>query len=201
MGFFHYIRETFQFTMENLFDIVLVTLAWLALLIPVITIPGATVAVYYFARQGLLQEEAHFRDFVDGLQKHFWKGWKIVLPYALLIALLTLSIASYLASEQPAIRILASVPMAAFSLLLILGNYVFVFFVKEDGALWPAIKKAFLLTASNLPFSLALLALTLLYFLGLSVTRIGLAIVYFGPVAVFQSKAVQHLLAAHGLEF
>ena len=91
--------------------------------------------------------------------------------------------------------------MAIFTLLLILQSYAFVFFVRENGALWTSVKRAFLLVASHIFFSLALLLLTLLYFLGLYVTRIGLAIIFVGPVAVMQTKAVQHLLTAGGIEF
>ena len=44
---FSLIRETFSFIMANLFDITLVSLAWLALQLPVVTAPAATVAVYH----------------------------------------------------------------------------------------------------------------------------------------------------------
>jgi uncharacterized membrane protein YesL len=201
MSFFHFVRETFQFIMENLLDILVVTLAWLVLLMPVITMPGATMALFHFARQGCLRGNTQLRDFVDGLKRYFWRGWLIVMPFALLILLLAYDIAFFLSSEQPTLRLLASVPMAIFSLLLILQSYAFVFFVRENGALWTSVKRAFLLVASHIFFSLALLLLMLLYFLGLYVTRIGLAIIFVGPVAVVQTKAVQHLLTAGGIEF
>ena len=198
---FFFVRETFLFILANLFDITLASVAWLLLQLPIITGPGATVALFYFARQAVLQDEAQFRDLIQGLKKFLWKGWLIVLPYALLLLLLGYDIAFFLAPEQPTARLWASVPMAVLSLLLILQSYVFVFFVRENGALRAAVKKAFLLATSNLVFTMALLLFTLLYFLALYATRIGLAIIFVGPVAVMQSKAVQHLLARHGIEF
>ncbi len=201
MSFFHFIRESFQFIMQNLFHITLVTLAWLVLLFPVVTIPGATVAVFYFARQAWLQDEARFQDFITGLKRFFWKGWLIVLPYALLEFLLVCDIAYFSGSEQPATRLWASIPMAILSVLLIAQSYAFVLFVKENGALWAAVRKSFLLAASNLVFSLALLLLTLLYFLALYATKIGLAILFVGPVAIYQTRAVQQLMTRHGVEF
>ena len=54
---FSFIRDTFSFIIFNLFDITLVTLAWLGLQLPVITSPAATVAVYHFARQAVLQDD------------------------------------------------------------------------------------------------------------------------------------------------
>ena len=200
MSFFHFMRESFQFEMENLLQIVLVTLAWLLLALPLVTLPGATVAVYYFARQAWLNDQASLRDFAQGLRKYVWKSWVIVAPYVLLLFVLTYSTAFYLAQEEPAMRLWASVPMAAFSLLMLIQSYAFVFFVKEDGVLWLAVKRAFLLVASHLLFSMGLMLLTLLYFLGLYATRIGLAMLFVGPVAVLQTSAVRHLLARYKIE-
>jgi hypothetical protein len=201
MGFFQFIRETFQFEMENLLQILLVTLAWLLLALPVISLPGATLAVYYFARQAWLNGEANVRDLGEGLRRYLWKGWLLVLPSGVLLFVLTYSIAFYVASGEAAMRLWASIPMAAFSLLLLLQNYLFVFFVRENGRLWPALRKSFLLLGANLPFSLALMMLTLLWFLGLYATKIGLALLFVGPVAVMQTRAVQCLLGEHKIEF
>ena len=119
----------------------------------------------------------------------------------LLVLVLAYDIVFFLAQDQPINRLWASIPMALLSFLLVMQNYVFVFFVREDGALWTSLKRAFLLAISNPIFTFGLLPLTLLYFLALYVTKIGLAIVFVGPVAVLQSKAVQQLLASRGVEF
>jgi uncharacterized membrane protein YesL len=197
---FSLIRETLSFIMANLFDITLVSLAWLALQLPVVTGPAATVALYHFARQAVLQDEAQFKDFPQGLRKYFWKGWLIVLPYVLLLLLIGYDIAFFLSAEQPASRLWASAPMAVLSIVLVAQSYVFVFFVRESGAVRLAVKRALLLAAAHLVFTMALLLLTLLLFLGLYVTKIGLALVFVGPVAVLQTKAVQYLLKKRGIE-
>jgi len=201
MQLFHLVRETFVFVMANLFDITLVTVAWLLLQLPIITAPAATVALFYFARQALLQDEAQFKDLIQGMRRFFWKSWLVVLPLVLLVLVLAYDIVFFLAQDQPINRLWASIPMAVFSFLLVMQNYVFVFFVREDGALRASLKRAFLLAISNPVFTFALMLLTLLYFLALYVTKIGLAIVFVGPVAVLQSKAVQQLLASRGVEF
>lgn len=198
---FYFVRESFLFIMANLFDITLVTIAWLLLQLPIITSPGATVALYHFARQALLQDEAQFRDFVQGLRKYFWKGWLIVLPYALVAIVLGYDIPFFLSADQSQAKLLASIPMAVFSLLLLVQTYVFAFFVRENGALWPSIKKAFLLAISDIVFTVALTLFVILYFVALYATRIGLVILFVGPVAVLQSKAVQYLLTKRGIEF
>jgi len=201
MQLFHFVRETFLFVMENLFDITLVTVAWLLLLLPIVTAPGATVALFYFARQALLRGEAQFKDFGQGLRRYLWTGWLIMVPQVLLVLMLAYDIVFFLAQDQAINRLWASIPMAVFGFLLVMQNYVFVFFVREDGALWTSIRRAFLLAVSNPVFTFELLLLTLLYFLALYMTKIGLLIVFAGPVAVVQSKAVQHLLARRGIEF
>ena len=201
MRLFHLLRETFQFVMQNLYEITLVTVAWLLLQLPVITGPGATLGVYYFARHALLQDDAQFRDFVQGFRQYFWRSWLIVVPELLLILLLTYDVVFFLSREEPIARLWASIPMAVFSFLLVLQNYVLVFFVRERGELWTSLKRATLLALTNPLYTFVLLLLTLLYFAGLYATRVGLALVFVGPVAVLQTKAVQQLLAAQGVEF
>lgn len=198
---FFFIRETFLFIMANLFDITLVTLAWLLLQLPLVTAPGATVALFYFARQAVLQDEALFKDFVAGLKQYFWKSWLIVLPCSLLFFLIGFDIAFFLSMEQPNARLWASVPMALFFVLLVTQAYVLVFFIRENGAVWPAAKKAFLLAVAHPVFTVAMLLMTLVYFLILYATRIGLAIIFVGPVAVLQTKAVRYLLSKRDIEF
>lgn len=198
---FYLVRETFLFIMANLFDITSVSIAWLLLQLPVITGPGATVAIYHFARQALLQDEALFKDFIQGLRQYFWKSWLIVLPYVLVILVLVYDMLFFLSVEQSQARLLASIPMAVFSFLLLTQTYVFAFFVRENGAFWPSIKGAFLLAVSEMPFTIVLMLLTFLYFIGLYVTRIGLAILFVGPVAILQSKAMQYLLAERDIPF
>jgi len=198
---FHLLRETFQFVMANLFDITLTTVAWLLLQLPIVTAPAATVGVYYFARQALLQDEAQFRDFVQGLKLYFWRSWLIALPELLLVALLAYDVYFFLSQEEPIGQLWASIPMAALGFLLVLQNYVLVFFVRENGALWTSLKRATLLALTNPLHTFAVLLLTLLYFAGLYATRVGLALVFVGPVAVLQSKTVQQLLERQGVEF
>jgi uncharacterized membrane protein YesL len=197
---FHLLRETFRFVMQNLYDITLTTVAWLLLQLPIITGPAATVAVYHFARQALLQNDAQFRDFLQGLRRYFWRSWLIVVPELLLVLLLAYDVMFFLSREEPLNRLWASIPMAVFSFLLVLQNYVFVFFVRERGALWTSLKRATLLALTNPVYTFVVLLLTLLYLAGLYATRIGLALVFVGPVAVLQTKAVQQLLAAQGVE-
>ncbi len=198
---YSFIRDTFSFIMFNLFDITLVTLAWLALQIPVITAPAATVAVYHFARQAVLQDEAHFKDFLYGVRKYFWKGWLIVLPLVLFLLVIGYDIVFFLSAEQPTSRLWAAVPMAVLSIVLIAQSYVFAFFVRENGALRLAVKRAFLLAVAEPLFTMAVLLITVLLFLGLYATRIGLALVFVGPVAVLQTKGVQYLLKKREIEF
>ncbi|MGC8787694.1 MAG: hypothetical protein ACP5Q1_09755 [Anaerolineae bacterium] len=57
------------------------------------------------------------------------------------------------------------------------------------------------MAVSEMPFTIGLMLFTFLYLMGLYVTRIGLAILFVGPVAILQSKAVQYLLAKRGIPF
>jgi uncharacterized membrane protein YesL len=197
---FHLLRETFQFVMHNLYDITLTTVAWLLLQLPIVTGPAATIGVYCFARQALLQNDAQFSDFAQGLREYFWRSWLIVVPELLLVLLLAYDVWFFLSQEEPVNRLWASIPMAVLGFLLVVQNYVFVFFVREHGVLWTSLKRAILLALTNPLHTFVVGLLTMLYFVGLYATKIGLALVFVGPVAVLQTKVVQHLLAERGVD-
>jgi len=96
---------------------------------------------------------------------------------------------------------LASVPAAVAGLMLFLSSYIFVFFVRENGAVMSSIRWSFRLVAAEPLPTLAMLLATLLYFLLLAMIRIGPVLLFVGPVAVAQSMAVRYFLIRRGLEF
>ena len=63
-----FLRDAAGFILRNLFEVTVVSVAWLVLQLPILTGPGATVAVYQFARQAVLQDEARLSDFWRGLR-------------------------------------------------------------------------------------------------------------------------------------
>lgn len=195
------LRDSVGFILRNLFEASVVSVAWLVLQLPVVTGPGATVALYYFARQAVLQDEARLSDFWRGLKFYFFRAWLIVAPFLLVLFVLGYDILFFLSGDRPFARVWASVPMAVLSVLLVTQSYVFVLFARGDGGVLATIRKAYVLAMSNLLFTMTLLLVTLIYFLGLYVTRIGLALLFVGPVALLQTKGVQLLLTRKGIEF
>jgi len=196
-----FLRDSVGFILRNLFEAAVVSLAWLVLQLPIVTGPGATVALYHFARQAVLQDEARLVDFWRGLKLYVLRGWLIVAPFLLVLFVLGYDISFFLSGDRPFARIWASVPIAALSVLLVTQSYVLALYVRGDGGVLATIRKAYLLAMSNLLFTMTLLLVTLLYFLGLYVTRIGLALLFVGPVALLQTKGVQLLLTRKGIEF
>ena len=196
-----FLRDSAGFILRNLFEATIVSIAWLVLQLPVLTGPAATAALYHFARQAVLQDEARLSDFGRGLKLYVFRGWLIVAPFLLVLLVLGYDIAFFLSGDRPLARIWAAVPMAVLSVLLITQSYVLVLFVRDNGGVLASIRKAYLLAMSNLLFTMTLLLVILLYFLGLFVTRIGLALLFVGPVALLQTKAVHMLLTSKGIEF
>lgn len=196
-----FLRDSVGFILRNLFEAAVVSLAWLVLQLPIVTGPGATVALYHFARQAVLQDEARLSDYWRGLKVYLLRGWLIVAPFLLVLIVLGYDILFFLSGDRPLARVWASVPMAVLSTLLITQSYVLVLYVRGDGGVLATIRKAYLLAMSNLLLTMTLLMLTLLYFLALYVTRLGLVIIFVGPVALLQTKAVQLLLTRRGIEF
>ena len=196
-----FLRDAAGFILRNLFEVTVVSVAWLVLQLPILTGPGATIAVYQFARQAVLQDEARLSDFWRGLRLYLFRGWLIVAPLALVLLILGYDILFFLSGDSPLARVWASVPIAILSALLVTQSYVLVLYVQDNRGVWATIRRAYLLAMSNLLFTMTLLLVTLLYFLGLYVTRIGLALLFVGPVALLQTKAAQLLLNRKGIEF
>ncbi len=196
-----FLRDAAGFILRNLFEVTVVSVAWLVLQLPILTGPGATVAVYQFARQAVLQDEARLSDFWRGLRLYLFRGWLIVAPLALVLLILGYDILFFLSGDSPLARVWASVPIAILSALLVTQSYVLVLYVQDNRGVWATIRRAYRLAMSNLLFTMTLLLVTLLYFLGLYVTRIGLALLFVGPVALLQTKAAQLLLNRKGIEF
>lgn len=196
-----FLRDAAGFILRNLFEVTVVSVAWLVLQLPILTGPGATIAVYQFARQAVLQDEARLSDFWRGLRLYLFRGWLIVAPLALVLLVLGYDILFFLSGDSPLARVWASVPIAILSALLVTQSYVLVLYVQDNRGVWATIRRAYRLAMSNLLFTMTLLLVTLLYFLGLYVTRIGLALLFVGPVALLQTKAAQLLLNRKGIEF
>lgn len=196
-----FLRDTVGFILRNLFEATVVSVAWLVLQLPIITGPGATVALYHFARQAVLQDEARLSDFWRGLKLYLFRGWLIVAPFLLVLIVLGYDILFFLSGDRPLARVWASVPIAVLSTLLITQSYVLPLYVRQDGGVLATIRKAYLLAMSNLLFTMTMLMLTMLYLLALYVTRIGLLMLFVGPVALLQTKAVHLLLTRKRIEF
>ena len=195
------LRDYLDFLGQHLLPIILVTIAWLLLQLPIITGPAATIGLFYFARQSLLQDDARFRDFMQGIKKFFWASWLIVLPYALLAFFFAYDLAFLLVQQDRWARLLASIPAAVAGVALFLSSYVFVFFVREKGAVGASIRWSLRLVAADPLVAMALLLATLVYFLLLYMTKIGPVFLFVGPVAVAQTMVVRGFLTRRGIEF
>ena len=196
-----FLRDSVGFILRNLFEVTVVSVAWLVLQLPIVTGPGATVALYHFARQAVLQDEARLVDFWRGLKLYLFRGWLIVAPFLLVLFVLGYDILFFLSGDRPFARVWASIPMAVLSVLLVTQSYVLVLFVRDSEGVLNSSRRAYLLAMSNLLFTMTLLLVTLLYFLGLYVTRVGVVLLFVGAVALLQTKAVQLLLTRKGIEF
>jgi len=192
---FSFIRDTFSFIIFNLFDITLVTAGLAGPAGPGDhPAPAAHGGGVPFCPQAVLRMKAHFKDFVYGLRKYFWKAWLIVLPYVLFLARDRLRYPLFLSAEQPSLRLWAAVPMAVLSIVLIAAELCFCFLCAREWRGPAGGQEAFCWRQRGPFFTMGVLLITLLLFLGLYATRIGLALVFVGPVAVLQTKAVQYLL-------
>jgi|Deesub1362A_J573_1020465.scaffolds.fasta_scaffold04040_1 uncharacterized membrane protein YesL len=201
MEFSALMQESYQTISENWAMLILVSSLWTLLSMTVILAPPATAGVFYFTRKLIVEGDVGLRDFFDGVRRFFVKGW--LLGAAFLAALIVFAYDTlFLVGRQSLVlRIFAIVPFALFIALVLMGNYLFVFLIKEDGHIAKAIKKSLLLAFDNLTYTMALTVLLGIITALLVYTRFLAAAFLMGIIGVIQSHAVKQLLRKYGLKF
>jgi len=201
MKFSTLIQESYRTISENWALLVIISSLWTLLSMSVILAPPATVGVFYCVRKLIIERNAGVRDFFKGMRRFFVKGWLLGIAFLGALVIFTYDTLWLVGREAPLLKILAIVPFAFLVGLLLLGNYLFVFLVREGGHIAKAIKKSFLLAFDNLTYTVALTVLLTIITAILAYTRVLAAAFLMGIVSVTQSHAVKQLLRRYELEF
>jgi len=200
MKFSTLIQESYRTISENWALLIIISSLWTLLSLSVILAPPATVGVFYCVHKLIVQGDAGVGDFFKGVWRFFVKGWLLGMAFLGALVIFTYDTLWLVGRGTPLLRILALVPFAFLIGLLLLGNYLFVFLVREDGRIAKAIRKSFLLAFDNLTYTVALAVLSGLVMAVLIYPIIPATIILIGVVAVIQNHAVKQLLRKYDLE-
>jgi uncharacterized membrane protein YesL len=201
MKFSILIQESYRTISENWALLVIISSLWTLLSMTMILAPPATVGIFYCVRKLIIEGDAGIRDFFKGMWRFFVKAWLMGMAFLGALAIFTYDTLWLVGREAPLLKILAIVPFALLVGLLLLGNYLFVFLVREGGHIAKAIRKSFLLAFDNLTYTMALTVLLGIITALLVYTRFLAAAFLMGIIGVTQSHAVKQLLRKYGLKF
>ena len=201
MKFSTLIRESYRTISENWALLVLISSLWTLLSMTMILAPPVTVGVFYCVRKLIIEEDAGVKDLFKGMRRFFAKGWLLGMAFLTTLVVLAYDTLWLVGRGTLWLQGLAIVPFTLLIALLLIGNYLFVFLVKEDGHIRKTIKKAFLLAFDNLAYTVALTVLLALVAIPFASTFLLAMTFLVGIAAVVQSHAVQQLLCKYDLEF
>ncbi len=94
------IRVFFRETYDELFKLALANLCWLALSLPIITWPAATLALYEFAHEVLCHRDPEYSLLWRGVRKWFWRSFPVFALLGLSLLLPAVGVMFYLRWAQ-----------------------------------------------------------------------------------------------------
>lgn len=133
------------------------SLLWLALCLPLVTLPPAAGGLYYVANQAIRGKRVDWRDFFVGLRRYFWSSWRIALLCALVVGVSLFNIQFYSHAGGAVGVLLGGAFVAAIILWLPIQFYLFPFVLEQEkDSLRLALRNSVVLLAFNLRYSFTL---------------------------------------------
>ncbi len=194
----HVVRGALRDVWQDLFTTAACNLMWLLCSLAVVTGPPATMALFYVGNRLAHGEPTDIGDFITGLRRYFWVGWRWgVINLALLFLLVGDILLTGRLSASPAGRLAQGLYLACLAAWLLLQLYTLPFlFEQETPGLRLALRNGAVMLGRNLAFSvwfgllvaLALSAGTLLFLISVAAGGVF--------VAAAANRAVLNRLAA-----
>lgn len=154
-------------TLEHLLAFSVVSLAWWAGVLLIVTAPAATLALFVHAdpRIGTEKDRPTSGETLGYMRAHFFQSWKLALFTAPLIAVLLINIATNRPGEN-AFGVLAPVWLFLLLVVVFITSSAYTHVALLEFRVGEALKQSALLTAANVPrvFIVALLLWFLLAF-------------------------------------
>jgi len=192
--------ESFRFTFRRIGLLLIVSLLWWLLSLPLITWPPATAGLFYVVQRLTdinVSEQTTWRHFFEGFRQYWLVSWQLTAINVALGGVIVVSLLFYLGRSEFALRMI-SVPVF-YILLLWLGVQLYLFpllIMQQPKQIKLIFKNALILSLRNVSFSLVLWLLLLSMALVISTLTGPLLIMLVAYLAVAQTLALQALLKA-----
>jgi len=190
-------RRFFWRTYDNLGLLVPANLLWIALLIPVVTAPAATAALFHLARMIARREPVGIRDFFSGFRIHFLPALKLGAFDLAIATVIWVNIDFYSRLGGPASIpgvVLAGLFIWAGVFVLLMHAHLYPLLVEGERSLKGLLRKSALLTLDNMAFTIGLTVQALLVIVICVLTGAFAFLVMSSAVAVLLISAYQELL-------
>ncbi len=149
-------------------DIIMLSVIWFILCIPVVTIGPATTAMYFVMTRRIYEKEAYiFSDFIKSFKQNFVQSmltwFTITIPILLVLFNMYLVNKGYVFANNKIIgNIALSIYLIILFELILIYTYAFPIIARFHMSFKEALKTSFMLSNKHLPTSLGLLAIVLL---------------------------------------
>jgi len=184
---------------EEIWILAGISLLWLALSLPLITLPPATAALFYSTNRVVQGRVIKIEHFFAAFREYFTKSWQLAAIGLGTTLVIVINLCFYALSRHELVRLIA-IPFGSL-LLFWLGMNVYTFpllIAQEDKKIVLILKNAALLTLANPLFTFALLSLlALIILIGAFITGPFL-LVSPSIIATIESQALATLLADLG---
>lgn len=148
--------------MGRVADLIVLNLTFLACCLPVVTIGASVTALYYVTLKMVRKEEAYLvRSFLKSFRQNFRQStliWGILLLAALL---LSADFAIIRLFSDTLLSWLRYPLLVIFLFLAMIFFYVFPILAKFENTLWGTLRNALLMSLRHLPYTLAILILSI----------------------------------------
>ncbi|GAA4297574.1 YesL family protein [Anaerocolumna aminovalerica] len=155
------------FSMDNgvfsflgkMWDILVISILWLLLCLPIITIGPATTALYYTVVKVIRRERGYlFREFFHSFKMNFLNGMVLGIILMALYYILYIDLNFAKAMEDANMRFIFLAVFSAFSFIMLCGTvYVFPLLSRFTMGKLQILKTAFLMSVKHLPTTILML--------------------------------------------
>ncbi|WP_313132529.1 YesL family protein [Anaerocolumna sp.] len=190
-NFFSMDNGVFSF-LGKMWDILVISILWLLLCLPIVTIGPATTALYYTVVKVIRRERGYlFREFFHSFKMNFLNG--MVLGIILMISYYILYIDFNFARalEEGSMKSILLAAFTAFSFIMLCGTvYVFPLLSRFTMGKLQILKTSFLMSVKHLPTTILMLL----------IVGVFAFIIWVQPIFLFFSSGICLLLCSLPLE-
>lgn len=192
-------KRALTLTYRHLGKLLLANLLWVCLSIPLLTLPPATMGLYYLAHRVCsnpsVELETTWKDFFKGFKDYFLDGYKLITTLLLTGSLLTIVFAFYSRQASDFLRALSLPTLILLLAWMLIQLYILpIYFEQENKSTITTFRNGYALAFGNLNYSISMLFLLLITSIVAVILAGPILFIFFSFIAITQTCAVTTLV-------